>query len=299
MVRIVILAIALLLFVGDTLRAQTEQAPIVDPGLQPYGLPPDGYPVGANGYPGPVYAPPVPGYSDPIGEPPWCESPYRNSAWRVELDLIATNSHVSDLAFGDWEESATPAFRVSLGYEDERNVGIRFQYWAFEEDTKTPAGGVDLEASTFYTDMYKRFFIEDAEMTIGAGPAFGRLQFENGGERTELRGAGISFFGELFYSLRHFQNGTDLGTTARGRVAMLSGWVHESGFPGANHVDHDVMTVAEIGWGIELRHRFGRLQDKYWYLSIVPEFQTWDSKSLANIMEPSFEGTSFNAGIAW
>src|SRR4051812_32864071 len=39
---------------------------------------------------------PVAPYTSTIGEPPWSPSPYQNSAWRVQLDLIPTTSHVSD-----------------------------------------------------------------------------------------------------------------------------------------------------------------------------------------------------------
>jgi hypothetical protein len=60
-----------------------------------------------------------------------------------------------------------------------------------------------------------------------------------------------------------------------------------------------MMTIVELAFGLEFRRRFGKLEDKYWYIDIVPEFQRWESASLPGVFDPGFEGTSINFGLAW
>ena len=63
--------------------------------------------------------------------------------------------------------------------------------------------------------------------------------------------------------------------------------------------DHDMMTIIELAFGLEFRRRFGKTEDKYWYIDIVPEFQRWESASLPNVFDPGFQGTAINFGLAW
>jgi hypothetical protein len=60
-----------------------------------------------------------------------------------------------------------------------------------------------------------------------------------------------------------------------------------------------MMTIMELGWGFELRRRFGKHEDKYWHIDFVPEIQRWDSSSLSDLADPGFDGTSINFGLAW
>ena len=69
--------------------------------------------------------------------------------------------------------------------------------------------------------------------------------------------------------------------------------------PFIDDTDHDVMSIIELGWGMELRHRFGPNEDRYFFVDIVPEFQHWESASLPNSVAPSFEGTNISFGLAW
>ena len=64
-----------------------------------------------------------------VGEPPWGESPYRSSAWRVEMGLIPTVSHVSEEGFGNWSDNGSLALRLILGYEGCDGIGMRVQFW--------------------------------------------------------------------------------------------------------------------------------------------------------------------------
>ncbi len=235
-----------------------------------------------------------------MGEPPWCASPYKNSAWRIEVDLIPMMSHVSEMAFGDWSNNGSLALRLNLGYEDDEGFGTRAVFWGVDDEADTLAGRVDLTASTFYLDFYKRFFVEQAELVLGGGVAGANLEYDlkDWGERATLSAGGISIFGEGFYPLWRFAK-TDVGSIGRARIALLTGQWNDRGTPFVDDTNNDVMSIIELAWGLEIRRRFGRLEDKYWYFDIVPEFQRWESSSLPSEFNPGFEGTAFNFGLAW
>ena len=162
----------------------------------------------------------------PMEEPTWCNSPYRNSAWRVGIDFIPTVSDVSDTAFGEWDDNGGGlALRLSLGYEGDDGFGTRLQFWDFgqEADTNTfVADQVDLTASTFYWDFYKRFFIQDAELVFGGGLAGGRFEYElkPSHEKMEFSGGGLSMFAEGFSPFWRFEK-TDIGSIGRARLASF------------------------------------------------------------------------------
>src|SRR5215212_4589502 len=140
------LALALLLIVGAIVRAQTGEMPMPDEQLAPWRSPMDGFAPSASAVSGPRYVPPVQDHPEPIGEPPWDVSPYRSSAWRFEIDLIPTISHVSEEAFGNWADNGSLALRLSLGYEGCDGVGTRLQFWGFADRQNTMAGDVELDA---------------------------------------------------------------------------------------------------------------------------------------------------------
>lgn len=234
------------------------------------------------------------------GEAPWCKSPYADSAWRIEFDLIPTTSHVSEQSFGEWDESAGLALRLGLGFEGDDGFGTRLQVWGFGADAKTLDGDIELDASTFYWDFYKRFFVQDAEILLGGGAAGSYLNYDlrDFDVNAHLTSGGITMFAEGFYPLWR-RDRTDIGTVGRGRISLVSGKWHDDGTPFVNDVGHDTMQITELGWGFEVRHRFGRMQDKYCYFDIVPEFQRWESSSLPDTVDPGFEGTNISFGLAW
>jgi hypothetical protein len=306
-----LLAIGFLLIVAGSLRAQYGDLPL--PSQQPLAtqpVPQDSYPppvvppgppyVSPAAGPGPPYVPPMPEYTEPLHDPPWCASPYRSSAWRLGIDLIPTLSHVSEAAFGDWDHSGSLALRLHLGYEEDDGYGMRLQFWGYDNEQDTAVGDVDLTASTFYFDFYKRFFIEHGELMLGAGAAGAGMEYDVKAfnDRARLTAGGLSVFGEGFYPFCRFKK-TDIGSVARARFALLSGKWDDHGSPFINDTDHDMTTIIELAWGLELRHRFGRGEEQFWYVSIVPEIQRWESSSLPDPFDPGFEGTSINFGLAW
>lgn len=234
------------------------------------------------------------------GEAPWCKSPYADSAWRIAFDLIPTTSHVSEQSFGAWDKSAGLALRLGLGYEGDDGFGTRLQVWGFGAEAETRDGDIELDASTFYWDFYKRFFVQDAEIMLGGGAAGSYLNFDvkDFDARAHLNSGGITMFAEGFYPLWKLDR-TDIGTIGRGRIALLSGEWRDHDSPFVNDVGHDTMQITELGWGIEIRRRFGRMQDKYCYFDFIPEFQRWESSSLPDIVDPGFEGTNISFGLAW
>jgi hypothetical protein len=177
---------------------------------------------------------------------------------------------------------------------------MRLLLWGFGQEADTLIGDVDLDASTFYWDFYKRFFVEEAELVFGGGLAGSRLEYDLNAfnDDANYSGGGISIFGEGFYPFLRFQQ-TDVGSIARARIALLSGRWSDDGTPFVDDTDHDVMSILELAWGLEIRRRFGPAQDKYWYIDIVPEFQRWESASLPDPFDPGFQGTNFTFGLAW
>src|SRR3954452_6908567 len=242
---------------------------------------------------------PVAPYTSPIGEPPWSPSPYQNSAWRIELDLIPTTSHVSDQSFGGWKDNSSLALRLNLGYEGCDGFGTRLDFWGFDDDASTSSGPVELEASTFYWDFYKRFFVQDSEIVLGGGLVGAHLDYnvKQFRDKAEYRGGGTTVFGEVFYPFWQFAR-TDSGAVGRGPVSLLAGsWRDHGPTLFVDETDNDLMTILELAWGLELRHRFGALQDKYWFINIVPEFQRWESSTLPGELDPGFEGTNITFGL--
>ena len=294
-----LLALGIFLLTSEVVRAQPYQPPAGDPAMAPRSML-DGFPQPSTAVYGPQYAQPLTERPAPMGETPWCESPYRTSAWRIEFDLIPTISHVSEQAFGEWSDNGSLALRLNLGYENCDGFGTRLEFWGFDDEQETLAGKVELSASTFYWDFYKRFFVQDAELVLGGGVAGASMEYDlkTLHERAMLSSGGLSIFGEGFYPLWRFKQ-TDVGTVGRGRIALLSGQWNDHGTPFVDDTDHDLMTIIDLAWGLEIRHRFGRMEDKFWYIDIVPEFQRWESASLPNEFDPGFQGTAINFGLAW
>jgi hypothetical protein len=305
--RSILVLNALLACISGTLCAQQQlPMPSPQPVVQPSAeIPPPYSPPVAVAQPyDQLFSqqPPVPApvLEQAVCAPEWCESPYRNSAWRLELDLVPTVPRVSDVAFGDWDDDGSLALRLNLGFEDVDGIGMRLLLWGIDHDMDIPVSDVELQASTLYFDFYKRFFVENTELVLGAGPSAARLEYDIAAlsEQATFKGSGLTVFGEAFYPLARYRK-TDIGSVARARVAILSGQWDDDGTPFVGDTNNDMMTIMELGWGFELRRRFGKHEDKYWHIDFVPEIQRWDSSSLSDLADPGFDGTSINFGLAW
>ena len=296
-----ICALAILLLLGTYARGESTDLPTPDQDGVQWRSMTDGFAPPATAVKaGPACADPLSdGEAESCGGP--CgPTPYRSDSWRIEFALIPTNSHVSEEGFGNWSDAGSIAMRLGLGYEGRDGVGTRVQFWGFDDSQNTMAGDVDLTASTFFWDVYKRLYIENAELVFGGGLAGAGMEYDlkTLGDRARLNSGGLSIFGEGFYPLLRFSK-MDVGSIGRARYSLLSGEWRDRGTPFVSDTNHDVMTIVELAFGLEFRHRFGKLEDKYWYIDIVPEFQRWESASLPNVFDPSFQGTSINFGLAW
>jgi hypothetical protein len=239
------------------------------------------------------YDPLVP-YSEPIGEPEWCESPYRTSAWRFEIYFTPTTFHLTDGAARYWTtDDAASVQRLGIGYENASGFGSRVRSWTLDEEFRVSAGAVESRVSTFYWDVYQRFLIEDAEVAVGGGLAVGNLRFASpfltGTSR--FTGGGVSIFGEGFYPFLRFKK-TDVGVIGQARLAVLAPFEDDIG-------DGQGTIIDDLEWGLELRRRFGRQQDKSWYVSITREFQHWADASLPLTTDQNLQSTAIRFGVAW
>ena len=138
---------------------------------------------------------------------------------------------------------------------------------------------VELTMGTFQLDFYKAIVAGHSELLIGAGPAGGRLKFRipSQSERTEFRGGGATVFAEGYHPFirRPLWELAFVGAT---RMTLLTGDWRDNGGGIVADTDGDSMSIWEIGFGIEYRHRFGQCCDNYWFVQAMPEHQLWSSE---------------------
>src|SRR5205814_10405740 len=80
---------------------------------------------------GPKYMQSLQDHPEPIGEPPWGESPYHSSAWRFGIDLIPTISHVSEQGFGAWSDEDRKSTRLNSSH-----LGISYAVFCLKKKNK-------------------------------------------------------------------------------------------------------------------------------------------------------------------
>ena len=68
-----------------------------------------------------------------------------------------------------------------------------------------------------FTGIFKRFFIDDAELVLGGGVAGSHLEYklDHFSNKANYSGGGISVFGEGFVRCGEFKS-TDIGSVVRG-----------------------------------------------------------------------------------
>lgn len=295
--RRTLLAAGLFLIVVESVRAQSGQIPVSDQELEARRAPQAAFPPMPVGPGGEDYSRPLPEYPDPMaeppcGEPPWGEPACAHIGWRIGIEFNPTTSKISDGKNIDFEtEDSILASRFIIDFERADGIGYRFQYWDFDERVRFPFpwGEIRTEATTLYFDVSERYVDGDAELQFGAGPAFARLQV--GHSKNQFIGVGASVFGEGFYPFLRYPT-TELGVTGHARLAVL-GAAEED-------VIHDpVATIDDLGWGLELRHKYGAHLDKYWFIDALREIQFWTGSSHPFAADEVFQGASFKLGLGW
>jgi hypothetical protein len=109
--------------------------------------------------------------------------------------------------------------------------------------------------------------------------------------RERYTGVGASVAAEGFYPVWRFKT-SDIGVVGHARFALVTSWDDE--------VFHDyTVMIDELGWGLELRRRFGACEDNYWFVDVVREVQHWTSMSDPFAADEIFQGVAFNFGAAW
>ena len=79
--------------------------------------------------------------------------------------ILVVNAGSSSLKFQAFVLEGTGTLsRLIKGQID--GIGTRVQFWGFGDKQNTLAGDVELDASTFYLDFYKRFYVENAELVV-------------------------------------------------------------------------------------------------------------------------------------
>lgn len=251
--------------------------------------------------PGPTLPEPSAYEGDPACCDVCCNPVCRPSYWAVGVEIIPTQLHLTDTAFGRWPDEGGGAIRLKLGYENEQGYGIRARLWSFGQEATPPLTDVDVGAATFNLDFYKRFWGKDGDLAVGVSPVGAALSFKLPNDReSRFRGGGISLFADGFFNVVHFKK-SDLGLVGRGQVSLLEGnWRDNTGFI-VPDTDHDSMLILDAAWGLEFRRRFGLCEDNFWYIGVLSEIQQWDSEWMGNNLGSSagFTGLNIESGIAW
>ncbi len=243
--------------------------------------------------------------ADPVEGEEWGESPCKASLWKVDAAYVFATSNWDD---GD------PGFaaRLNVARENGDGFGKRFQVWTFNQDALIQTGWawwgpfinqVDITASSAYFDVYQRLPVYRGNVALGGGLAGGYMNFKERGVRHDLTfaGAGFDLFADGYYPLAQYTK-TEFGVIGRGRLALLGGYWNSS----RHYTDVDkgwnegwVTLVDELAWGFELRRRFGRNQDKYWFVDVSREMQGWGTVWWPYTADRTFQGTAVNFGLVW
>jgi hypothetical protein len=243
-----------------------------------------------------------------VGPPPsddWCvppQSPCRTSSWTAAVEMIPSETLLTDSPFGRWNDNDAFALRFILGYEDPSGYGIRARVWGLGQEVSPPADDVTLSMGSFNLDLYKRVFLDGAEVAFGGGPASGGLEFElSDNTHSRFEGGGVSMFLDGFYGIHDFEK-AQLGAVARARYSLLMGdWRDTTGGGVVSNTDNDTMSVAELAWGLEYRRRFGPCEDHNWFAGLLFEFQRWQSDWMSSAADTSIgvSGINVYTGLNW
>lgn len=156
-----------------------------------------------------------------------------------------------------------------------------------------------------YLDFYKSITSRTGELLIGAGPAFGHLEFNMPpyGDGTKYFGGGVTVFsqGSLPF-LRRPRWG--LAFTGQARITLLSGDWHIDrpwGMIDTTAEHSNSMSIVELGIGPEFRRQFGRSANHYWFVRALAEYQQWRSDRMGPMAGDTLalQGATVSFGANW
>jgi hypothetical protein len=248
---------------------------------------------------------PYPGAPGVNGMPPG-ESPYlcgepRSGDWMFGLEIGPSSLHLAGPAFGRFDRSGVST-ALNFGYEWATGYGIRAELWGFGQSVDDSRDDVEVGAGTFDLDIYKKIFVDYTELVVGAGSRGAELNFRSTAADTHSKfsGGGLNVFAEWYHPITAGQC-YEIAFIGLGRMSLLEGdWRDRTGFL-VDDTNDDMLTIFEGSFGLEYRRRFGQMHDKYWYISISPDIQQWQSSWMtANVgSSAGFVSTNIDFGVAW
>lgn len=230
--------------------------------------------------------------SEPVCDDPVVPTPRS----RFSFDFTLADFEINDGVARYWTADPTTVSRGEIAFEGESGLGLRGVFWSLDRQFRSiddEDDRLDVRIATYYLDGYRRFVGERGELLLGGGLAGGNLKFDSPYVDSPRRfnGFGGSLVGEGFYPFLRFEK-TEIGVTGRARLAVLG--------PTEDNLDgNQAMLVDELGVGVELRRRWGKCEDKLWFIRVGREWQHWSDTDSPFSVDQSLEGTSFLVGFAW
>ena len=220
--------------------------------------------------------------ADLANDPACPPSPHGTPRWEIDLAYVPTTIDYNDNHMGD-------AFRLNLAHEDGDGFGRRGRLWVFHQDFNR---WFDLTATTFSYDLYRRVHSTRRD-NVRLGPI---ALYDTSGHNSHFFAAGASIFAEGLYPLLRSEH-TELGPVGSARLAAMVGVGDNDG---SLEFGTDTLPIIdEYSWGLELRHRFGQHQDKYFFVDVTRDLQDWGSPEIPYVAGTSFQGTAIKLGWIW
>jgi hypothetical protein len=212
---------------------------------------------------------------------------------RFAANLTLADFEVDDGEARYWTTQPTGVTRVEFSIENDEGYGLRGMIWSLDSKGDLGSGSLDVRVATYYLDAYRRYIEGRGELLLGGGLAYGNLKIDSSfvDPVHRFNGLGGSLVGEGFYAFLRFDK-TDLGAIGRARLALLAPLEDNFG-------DSQAMWVDELGIGLELRRRWGKFEQKLWFLRVSRDFQHWSDADAPFAADQRVEGTTFTVGFAW
>ena len=213
---------------------------------------------------------------------------------RFAIDITLADVDLNDGTARYRSNDPVSVRRGEFAFERLDGFGVRGVIWSFDRRFRLePDDRLEARVASYYFDGYQRLVSEKGELLLGGGLAFGSLKIDSPYVDSPRRfnGIGGSLVAEGFYPFLRFEK-TDVGLTGRARLAVL-------GPTEDNFGDSEAMLVDELGVGVELRRRWGKCQDKMWFVRVSREWQHWSDLDSPFSADQSLDGMSYLLGFAW
>ena len=230
-----------------------------------------------------------------------CTQVAGDSFWHVDFDLTVLTARFMTTAFDLTGGARGVGPRLQIGREKDSGFGWRTRFWGINADSKIvdpntgPTGAVlDVSASRFDVDFYRRFRADKGSLLFGAGITGASMELElsdpNSIDTGKDSGTGVS----IFIEGRHLYRSTpkvEWFVIGRGRWAYLVADWESTLFPGVE--GSGSLNVAEAAFGTEMVRRF-RHGD--FVLQYLMEAQSWETTFNGDL---NFLGSSLRFGYYW